>query len=105
MAVCGVALKVAIRGAIFDAYFTFITLMSSPPGFPMLFSAHQPQQQLAIAEPFISGAIMKATVKAARAQSDPGKSPFSAVACLLLLLLAGVLVKFAAFTPIFHVAH
>jgi hypothetical protein len=48
---------------------------------------------------------MKPTVKAARAQSDQGKSPFSTVACLLLLLLAGILVKFAAFTPIFHVAH
>ena len=48
---------------------------------------------------------MEATVKSARAQSDQGKSPFSAVACLLLLLFAGILVKFAAFTPIFHVAH
>jgi hypothetical protein len=48
---------------------------------------------------------MKATVKAARAQSGQSKSPFSAVACLLLLLLAGILVKVAAFTPIFHVAH
>ena len=48
---------------------------------------------------------MKTTVNAARAQSDPGKSPFSALACLVLLLLAGVLVKFAAFTPIFHVGH
>jgi hypothetical protein len=48
---------------------------------------------------------MKATVKAARAQSDQGKSPFSAVACLILLLFAGILVKFAAFTPIFHAAH
>jgi len=48
---------------------------------------------------------MKTTVKAAHAQSGLGKSPFSAVACLVLLLLAGVLVKFAAFTPIFHVAH
>jgi hypothetical protein len=27
------------------------------------------------------------------------------VACLLLLLLAGIVVKFAAFTPIFHAAH
>ena len=45
---------------------------------------------------------MKATVKAARAQSDQGKSPFSAMACLLLLLLAGILVKFAVFMPFFH---
>ena len=44
---------------------------------------------------------MKATVKAARAQSDQGKSPFSAMACLLLLLLAGILVKFAVFMPFF----
>jgi hypothetical protein len=50
------------------------------------------------------GAVMKAVVKTARAQSDQGKSPFSAVACLLLLLLAGILVKFAAFTPFFHAA-
>jgi hypothetical protein len=48
---------------------------------------------------------MKAIVKTARAQSDQGKSPFSAVACLLLLLFAGILVKFAALTPILHVAH
>jgi UPF0716 family protein affecting phage T7 exclusion len=48
---------------------------------------------------------MKATVETARAQSDQGKSPFSAVACILMLLLAGILVKFAAFTPIFHVSH
>jgi hypothetical protein len=48
---------------------------------------------------------MKATVKATRAQSDQGKSPFSAVACLIMLLLAGMLVKFAAFTPFFHAAH
>jgi hypothetical protein len=48
---------------------------------------------------------MKATVKAARAQSNQVKSPFSAAACVLLLLLTGILVKFAAFTPIFHVAH
>jgi hypothetical protein len=53
----------------------------------------------------IQGAVMKATVKIARAQGDQGKSPFSAVACLLLLLLAGILVKFAAFTPMFHAAH
>ena len=48
---------------------------------------------------------MKAKVKTARLKSDDGKSPFSGVACILLLLLAGILVKFAAFTPIFHVAH
>jgi hypothetical protein len=48
---------------------------------------------------------MKATVKAARPQIDQGKSPFSAMACLLLLLFAGILVKFAVFTPFFHVAH
>jgi len=48
---------------------------------------------------------MKAKVKTARLKSDDGKSPFSGVACILLLLLAGILVKFAAFTPIFNVAH
>ena len=47
---------------------------------------------------------MKAKVKTARLKSDDGKSPFSGVACILLLLLAGILVKFAAFTPIFHIA-
>ena len=48
---------------------------------------------------------MKAIVKTAGLRSDQGKSPFSAVACLVLLLFAGILVKFAAFTPIFHAAH
>jgi hypothetical protein len=48
---------------------------------------------------------MKITVKGARVQTAQGKSPYSAVACLLLLLFAGILVKFAAFTPIFHLAH
>jgi hypothetical protein len=48
---------------------------------------------------------MKTTVKAARAQISEGKSPFFAVACLVLLLFAGILVKFAAFTPILHGAH
>jgi len=48
---------------------------------------------------------MKAKVKTAGLKSDDGKSPLSGVACLLLLLLAGILVKFAAFTPIFHIAH
>ena len=45
---------------------------------------------------------MKATVKTAHLKSDYGKSPFSAVACLILLLFAGILVKFAALTPIAH---
>ena len=44
-------------------------------------------------------------VKTARVQDDQSKSPFSGVACLLLLLIAGVLVKVVAFTPIFHFAH
>jgi hypothetical protein len=48
---------------------------------------------------------MKAKIKTARLQSDQGKSPFSAVACLLLLLLSGMSVKFAALAPLFHVAH
>jgi hypothetical protein len=71
----------------------------------MLLSAHQPQQQLGTSGRLNQGAVMKATVKTARAQSDQGKSPFSAVACVLLLLLAGILVKFAAWTPMFHAAH
>jgi hypothetical protein len=48
---------------------------------------------------------MKVPVKIARLQSNQGKSPFSAVASVVLLLLAGILVKFAAWTPLFHVAH
>jgi hypothetical protein len=48
---------------------------------------------------------MPIKVKTARAQDSQSKSPFSAIACLLLLLIAGVLVKLAAFTPIFHLAH
>ena len=48
---------------------------------------------------------MKPTVKAARLQSKEGKVPYSGMACLLMLLFAGFLVKFAAFTPIFHGAH
>ena len=52
----------------------------------------------------ICGAVMKAKVKTARVQNDQHKSPFSGVACLLLLLIAGVLVKFAAFAPMFHLA-
>jgi hypothetical protein len=59
--------------------------------------------QLASAE--ICGAVMKTKVKTARLKSDHDKSPFSGVACLFLLLLAGLLVKFAAFTPNFHLAH
>jgi hypothetical protein len=47
---------------------------------------------------------MKATAKTARLQSHQRKSPFSAMACLILLLFAGILVKFAALTPIFHLA-
>jgi hypothetical protein len=48
---------------------------------------------------------MKAKIKTARLQSDQGKSPFSALACLLLLLLSGILVKFAALAPNFHIGH
>jgi hypothetical protein len=78
--------------------------ISFPSGIPMHLSAHQPQSsQLAGAE--ICGAVMKTKVKTARLKSDHDKSPFSGVACLLLLLLAALLVKFAAFTPNFHLAH
>jgi hypothetical protein len=48
---------------------------------------------------------MKAIVKTAGLRSDQGKSPFSAVACLILLLFAGILVKFAALTSSFHFVH
>ena len=51
--------------------------------------------QLASAQ--ICGAVMKAPVKPA--------SPFSGVACLLLLMLAGMFVKFAAWAPMFRVPH
>jgi hypothetical protein len=53
----------------------------------------------------LKGAVMKTIVKTGRAQSDQGKSPFSTVACLVLLLFAGILVKFAALTSIFHFVH
>jgi hypothetical protein len=46
---------------------------------------------------------MKTKVKAARLQSDQDKPPYSGIACLFLLLVAGILVKFAAFSPMFHV--
>jgi hypothetical protein len=72
----------------------------------MQLSAHLSRSkgsQLAGAE--ICGAVMKTKVKTARLKSDHSKSPFSTVACLIMLLLAGILVKFAAMTPIFHVAH
>jgi hypothetical protein len=71
----------------------------------MHLSAHQPQQRLAACERLISGAVMKTTVKTVRLGTDHGKSPFSGMACLLLLLLAGILVKFAALTSIFRLAH
>jgi hypothetical protein len=48
---------------------------------------------------------MKPTVKTARLRSKEGKVPYSGMGCLLMLLFAGFLVKFAAFTPIFHAAH
>jgi hypothetical protein len=53
----------------------------------------------------LGGAVMKTTVKTARLKSDQSKSPYSAVACLLLILFAGMLVKFAAFAPNFHLTH
>jgi hypothetical protein len=82
-----------------------MSCISFPSGIPTRLSAHQPQQQLAVRGRLTPGAVMKATIKTARLKSDHGKSPFSAVACLLLLLLAGMLVKFAAFSPIFHIAN
>jgi hypothetical protein len=48
---------------------------------------------------------MKTKGKTASLKSDHGQSPFSTVACFIMLLLAGILVKFAALTPIFHLAH
>jgi hypothetical protein len=76
-----------------------------PSGIPMHLSANQPQQELAACGRLISGAVMKAKVKTARLKGDQGKSPYSAVACLLLLLFAGMLAKFAAFAPNFHLTH
>ena len=46
---------------------------------------------------------MKAKVKVGRLQSDQDKPPYSGIACLLMLLAAGILVKFAAFSPMFHI--
>jgi hypothetical protein len=48
---------------------------------------------------------MKPTVKTARLRSKEGKVSYSGMACLLMLLFTGFLVKFAAFTPIFHATH
>jgi hypothetical protein len=48
---------------------------------------------------------MKTKIKTAPLKNDHGQSPFSTVACFIMLLAAGILVKFAAMTPIFHVAH
>jgi hypothetical protein len=80
--------------------------MDFPSGIPMRLSAHEPQHHLAACEALQTcGVVMKVPVKIARLQSDQGKSPFSAVACVVFLLLAGILVKFAAWTPMFHVAH
>jgi hypothetical protein len=61
------------------------------------------QQQLAACEhKKTCGTVVKATIKKARLQGDQGKSPYSALAWVLLLFLAGIFVKFAATTPIFH---
>ncbi len=48
---------------------------------------------------------MASKVKTACVRDTEGNSPFSGMACLLMLLLAGILVKVAAFTSIFHFAH
>jgi len=86
-----------------DAYFIFMRCISFPSGIPIHLSAHQPQQQLAGSPAMKSaGAVMTTKIKTARVQDSQNKSQFSGVACLLLLLIAGVLVKVAAFTPIFH---
>ena len=69
----------------------------------MNLSAHLPQQELAVLRLLkIWDAVMKAKVKAARPQSDQDKPPYSGIACLLMLLATGILVKFAAFSPMFH---
>ena len=87
-------------------YFTFIPLLGFPSGIPMPLSAHHPQRSACSLRAIqICGAVMKAKIKTARLQSDQGKSPFSAVACILLLLLSGILVKFAAVVPILHIAY
>src|SRR5215468_10774853 len=87
-------------------YFTFILLLSFPSGIPMPLSAHHPQHSACSLRAIqICGAVMKAKIKTAHLQSDQGKSPFSAVACILLLLLSGILVKLAALAPILHIAY
>ena len=63
----------------------------------MHLSAHHRSISSRLASAQICGVVMKAPVKPA--------SPFSGVACLVLLLLAGMLVKFAAWAPMFHVAN
>jgi hypothetical protein len=82
-----------------------MTRISFPSGIPMQLSAHQCSNSSQLAGAEICGVTMKTNAKAARLKGDHGKSPFSTVACLIMLLFAGILVKFAAMTPIFHVVH
>ncbi len=46
---------------------------------------------------------MKNKVKTA--QNDGGESPYSPALCVLLLLVAGLLVKFTATGQVFHAMH
>ena len=87
-------------------YFTFILLLSFPSGIPMPLSAHHPQHSACSLRAIqICGAVMKVKIKTDRLQSEQDKSPFSAAACLVLLLLSAFLVKFAALAPPFHAAY
>jgi hypothetical protein len=66
----------------------------------------EPRPRRYIGRVNLTDVVMKTNLKtkAARLQRNQRQSPYSAVACLFLLLLAGILVKFAALGPIFHVA-
>jgi hypothetical protein len=71
----------------------------------MHLSAHQSQLKSRPASDLNRGVVMKVPVKIERLPGKQDKSPFSAVTCPALLSPAGILVKFAAWIPIFHVAY
>jgi hypothetical protein len=70
--------------------------MDFSSGIPMPLSAHQWQLQLAAYERLNPRCGDESSSQKARLQNNQGKSPFSVVACVALLLPAGILVKFAA---------
>jgi hypothetical protein len=53
------------------------------------------------------GVVMKAKVKTVQSDQvqSEGQSPYSVLACILLLLAAGLFIKLAATTQMFHLFH